>query len=139
MIFIPPIGAYTPRTYRKVIRSETHITGVDCIARVYVHFPQAIICDPKTLERDHLQDSTYAFQIKISLSRDEYESNKFKLDDYVYYKLNQLDECSMRINDILSREPEGREYEINVHIPKDSLDYLKLHTYETAIEEYVPV
>lgn len=139
MIFVPFATARRPKTYRKVIRKQAHVTGADCIVQARVHFPVTEVVNPETLSINTLMDATYAFRLTVHLSKDEYESNWPNLDEYVCNKIKRLDEYSKLLKSILEQQPYYRDYEIDIFVPKDDLNYLKIHEYTEEFEEYVPV
>ena len=143
-MFVFPVAAWhrpqKPSTYRKRIRHVTHVTGADCLVQARVHFPGRYVLNPETLGCEYFQESTYGFQVRVKLSKDEYESNPgSRLEDIACQKAKDTFRYKKLLNDVLQHEPEYREYEVTMCLPLWDPDCVEVHTYEEEIEEYVPM
>lgn len=140
--------------FRKIIRKESEITGVDCKVNTVVSFPETITIVPrkeeigfdsirtlKTLEvdRKYKPKTSYMFGVEVSLTKEEYDIFRHNLEEYVCRKAKKQNDYQKLLEECLDKEPNYMGYTIETYMPMTDPDVIKFKTIKHEYEEYIPI
>jgi len=146
MIIVP--FRYRPRTYRKQIHKTSEIVGVTCKVIIIISFlekwipcvKECMIDGEPTIRFDsqYKKGEQYGFEVKVRLSKKEYENNQLNLKDYVCEKVKEQSDYQNILNDCIEKYADGREYTVETFMPDDP-DAIDIKWVHHECEEYVPI
>ena len=129
---------YYPRCYREVTHKDVEIISVDYKVNTIVSFPSKThweYLNGEFKERS-IPRQDYGFQILVHITGKEYQENKHNEEEYVCNKAKSSRKYENILNDILSKEPEDRPYQIDTFISKEPESKV-IHTSEREYKDYV--
>jgi hypothetical protein len=141
--------SHKPRTYRKQIRKLSEIVGATCRVRTIISFldkwtPKEIefMVDgvPMTaIDYDCKKGEQYGFEIKVDLSKSEYEKHRINLEEYACEKVKKQCDYQNVLNDCINKYADGREYTVEIFVPKHEPNAIDVKWVHNEYEEYVPI
>ena len=138
-----------PPKYKEVVKHSYRIVGADCTVKTLIHFldtwvdremeyninAHPTIC----MDREYRKGDWYGFAVEVSLSAKEYLDHKKDLEEYVCDKAREQSDYKRILADCIAKNANGRNYEVEDHLPLDDVQSVDVKYERFEWKEYVPI